>query len=70
MTHLLQDRQECFGESLIGLRVYGCSSILRFLNHMPEALKLVEANDNTDRIDESTKKMSAEGKEKKIPPTE
>ena len=65
-AELLRNLEEQFGKSLIVLRVDGCASILCFRQYLPEALKLVEANDNND-IASITKQISSEIKELKTP---
>ena len=59
---LIRRLEKHLGDSLIVLRVNGCASIICFRKHLPETLKLVEANDN-DEVTELAKKITAEVKE-------
>ena len=58
---LIRRLEQHLGDSLIVLRVNGCASIICFRKHLPETLKLVEANDN-DEVTELAKKITAEVK--------
>ena len=58
---LLRQLESHFGESLIVLRVHGCASFVCFRTHLPDTLKLVQANDNDD-VSELAKKISSEVK--------
>ena len=58
---LIQNLEQHLGDSLVVLHVNGCVSIICFRKHLPETLKLVEANDN-DEVTELAKKIRTEVK--------